>query len=237
MTMAARWNARTLQLGTIGYQSCLIFSLTLAMFVSGWRTMMVCVLSLMLACLFYRAGLGPLRCVWLWVLIAFLVVPSALLGDNPDWTVLGTLWSWLGLAMGIQMAARAVAIVVAVSGFAASVSISELAGLLECIGLKGLGFALGVAFNMLPIVQETATVTYHALRLRGGFRRERLQAIRLLLITIIVNSLRHADDIVSAAEARAFSPGHSPGQRIQWTRNDLVLTSALFAVAIGLLLL
>lgn len=90
---------------------------------------------------------------------------------------------------------------------------------------------------MLPAVQDTATATYHALCLRGGFRRERLRAVRLLLITIVVNSLRHADDIVSAAEARAFSPGQSPAQQIQWQRSDLALAGFLLAATLGLLMI
>ena len=42
------------------------------------------------------------------------------------------------------------------------------------------------------------------MRLRGGFRRHRLRALRLLLVTILVNALRYGDDVVCAAEARAF---------------------------------
>jgi energy-coupling factor transporter transmembrane protein EcfT len=135
------------------------------------------------------------------------------------------------------MALRATAIIVAVSGFAESVSISELAMLLERAGLKGLGFALGVAVNVLPLLQETATTAFQALRLRGGFRRARLRAMRLLLVTIIVNSLRHADNIICAAEARAFSPERPVIRRIKFQRGDVVLVGFLSALLLGVLLL
>jgi energy-coupling factor transporter transmembrane protein EcfT len=109
------------------------------------------------------------------------------------------------------MALRAAGIVVAVAGFARSVSALELAGLLERAGLKGLGFSLGVAVNMLPTVRETGISTWQALRLRGGFRGQRIHALRLLFVGIIANSLRHADDIVNAAEARAFNVERTRG--------------------------
>ena len=84
---------------------------------------------------------------------------------------------------------------------------------------------------MLPTVQEMATTSLHALRLRGGLRRHRLQTLRLLMITIVVNSLRHADDIVCAAEARTFSLDHGHAAKWEWHRGD-----ALFAVALSVVL-
>ena len=126
-------------------------------------------------------------------------------------------------------------IVVAVTGFAASVSVGELSRLLEHAGFKGLGFALGVAMNMLPIIKETMTTVYQALRLRGGFQRRRLYAVRLMLVTIVVHSLRHADNIVNAAEARAFSPDRITSPSVA-LRKD-VRTYALLVVAAAVLLL
>ncbi len=237
MTLAARWCSGKLRLGIAGYLSCLAFSLAMVMFASGGHLLLACGVSLALAGAFYRAGLKALCRAWLWGMVAVLIVSSALLEGSADWVVLGLPLSWPGLASGVQMGSRVVAIVVTVSGFTASVSIGELASVLERCGLKGLGFALGVAFNMLPVVQDTATATYHALCLRGGFRRERLRAVRLLVVTIVVNSLRHVDDIVSAAEARAFSSDQSPIQPIQWQRGDLALGGFLLAATLGLLLI
>jgi energy-coupling factor transporter transmembrane protein EcfT len=219
-------------LGTLGYLACLVFALVLAVLAQGWRVGLAWGVTLVLAAAFYPVGLDAMRRVWMWILIAFLLIPSIFLGDAGDWTTAGTGFgpSWAGLASGTAMSLRTIAIVVTVSGFAASVSVSELAGLLERAGAKGLGFALGVAVNMLPIVQETATTTFHALRLRGGFRHRRLQAVRLLLVTIIVNSLHHADDIVSAAEARAFSATSTRPMPWKRRRSDGVLALALLAI-------
>ena len=235
---AASTRDRVRELGTAGYLSCLAFSLALSMAVAGWRSAAACAAALLLAAAFYPAGLDVLRRKWLWILIAFMVIPAALLGDVTDWGASDTGFgpSWAGLANGLVMALRTIAIVVAVTGFTASVSVSELAGLMERVGFKGLGFALGVAMNMLPIVQETAATTFHALRLRGGFRRQRLQAVRLLLVTIVVNSLHHADDIVGAAEARAFSVTST--RPMSWKRRpaDPLIAVGLLAIA-GIVLL
>lgn len=226
------WERR---LGTSGNLGCLAFSLTVAVLAQGWRVGIACGLSLALAAAFYPMGFKPLRSSQVWLFVGFLLVPAALFGPG-DWTVWGVTLSQQGLVAGVQMAVRAITILVTVAGFAASVSVSELAGLLERAGLKGLGFALGVAFNMLPTVQETAANTYNALRLRGGFRCQRFRAIRLLLITVIINSLRHADDIVNAAEARAFSTTRAQPMPIVWRRSDLALAGILLAGALALLL-
>ncbi|MBS1251585.1 MAG: Energy-coupling factor transporter transmembrane protein EcfT [Anaerolineales bacterium] len=223
------------RLGTPGYLSCLVFSLIVAVLAQGWRASIACGLSVTLAAVFYPAGLEPLRSRRLWLFVAFLLVPAALLAAPKDLAVGGVSLSRHGLVAGIQMAFRAVTILIAVSGFAASVSVSELSGLLERAGLRGLGFALGVAFNMLPVVRETAANAYQALRLRGGFQRQRLRTLRLLLVTVVVNSLRHADDIVNAAEARAFSPDRARPLPVTRERSDLALAGVLVLLALALL--
>ncbi len=220
--------AGTWRVGTAGYLSCLLFCLLLAMLLSGWRVVLACALSMALALALYRPGLAPLRRPWLWTMVAALVLSSTFLSGAPS---LGA-----GLALGAQMALRALSMIVAVTGFAATVSILDLTLLLESMGCKGLGFALGVGFNMLPVVRETAVTTFYALRLRGGFRRARLEAARALLVTIVVNSLRHADDIVSAAEARAFSVEKAPARRLEWAPGDWQLALGLLIAACLLVL-
>jgi energy-coupling factor transporter transmembrane protein EcfT len=228
----ARWEPR---LGTMGHLGCLVFSLAVAVLAQGWRVAIACGLTLVLAVIFYPSGLRSLPARRLGLFLGLLLVPAALFGPG-DWTLGRVTLSLQGLVTGTQMALRAVTILVAVTGFATSVSISELSGLLERAGLKGLGFALGVAFNMLPTVQETATNAYHALRLRGGFRRQRWRAIRLLLVTVIVNSLRHAEDIVNAAEARAFSITRARPMPLVWRRSDMAVVGTLLAGALALFL-
>ena len=223
-------------LGTPGYLACLVFSLAASMLAHGWSVAVACALSLALALAFYPVALRVLARARLWLLVALLLVPACLFGGPPAWTLGLLALSQPGLATGLQMGLRALAIVVGVAGFAASVPLSELAGLLERVGLKGLGFALGVAMNVLPVINERATTAYQALRLRGGFRRQRLQALRLLLVTVVANSLRYADDIVSAAEARAFSLERARPLPVTWCGSDLALTGILAGITLALAL-
>jgi energy-coupling factor transporter transmembrane protein EcfT len=228
--------AGAFRLGIAGQLVCLAFSLAVLMLAQGWRVAVACGLVLALAAAFYPAGLRPLTSPRIWIFMVFLLVPAAMLLGTNDTSVGGFGFSSQGVEAGIQMVLRAVGVLTAVSGFAASVSVSELSALLERAGLRGLGFALGVAVNMLPTIQETVVNAYQALRLRGGFRRERLQALKFLLVTVIVNALRHADDIVCAAEARAFSAERAWRQPIEWHWGDVALAVVLLPASLVLLL-
>ncbi len=134
-----------------------------------------------------------------------------------------------GLALGLRMAARALAILLAIDTVAAHVSVGELATLCEGVGLAGLGFSLGVAFNTLPTLRRTAVNVWQALRLRGGWRRRPLVALRRVAVTILALSLARGQETVDAAEGRGFAPGRSHIARPRWRRSDLLLTLALAA--------
>jgi energy-coupling factor transporter transmembrane protein EcfT len=218
-------------LGTAGFLACLLFSLAAPVLAQGSRFLLACTIAFILAAVFYPEGLKVFASRRLWLFLGILVTTMTWLVGPGDGTLGGVAVPHRGLAVGLEMALRALTIVVAVTGFAASVSVSELAGLMERSGLKGLGFASGVAFNMLPIVRTTAMNTYQAIRLRGGFRRQRFRTLGLLLITVITNSLRHADDIVTAAEARAFSTSRARPLSITRSQGDYALAAGLIAVA------
>ncbi len=140
-----------------------------------------------------------------------------------------------GLELGLRMAAQAVAILLAVDALTAHVSIGDLAALMEGLGLAGLGFALGVAFNMLPVLRRTAANVWAALRLRGGLRRP-WQAGQRMAVTILTLTLARGQEIVDAAEARAFAPERAPVKRLRWQRADLLLALVLLAWTILLTL-
>jgi energy-coupling factor transporter transmembrane protein EcfT len=118
------------------------------------------------------------------------------------------------------MCLRAVVILLAAGGLAASVDISEVAGLFERVGLHGLGFSLGVAVNLLPNLRQSATNTWHSLRMRGGMRAQWWRGSQLLLLTILTSALRRSEEIALAAEARAFRPERSRALPIKIGRLD-----------------
>jgi energy-coupling factor transporter transmembrane protein EcfT len=83
-------------------------------------------------------------------------------------------------------------------------SATRMIGVFNSRGLKGLGFALGVAQSMLATLAETSLTVFHTLRLRGGFRRRPFYSCRLFVVTVVSSTLRHGEDIVHAAAARGF---------------------------------
>jgi energy-coupling factor transporter transmembrane protein EcfT len=178
-------------------------------------------LCLALLSLLYPASLRRLlRFRWM-ILLGGLLVVSLLFGTGEtDWQLLGLPVSSADLLSGLQMCLRAVVILLAADGLAASVDISEVAGLFERVGLHGLGFSLGVAVNLLPNLRQSATNTWHSLRMRGGMRAQWWRGSQLLLLTILTSALRRSEEIALAAEARAFRPERSRALPIKIGRLD-----------------
>jgi energy-coupling factor transporter transmembrane protein EcfT len=125
------------------------------------------------------------------------------------------------------MVLRALAVLLAVDGFSSAVAISEVAGLLERIGLPGLGFSMGVAVNLLPALRKSSQNTWRSLYMRGGFGRQRWRALQLLLVTIVANALRRAEEIALAAEVRGYSPGRSQTLPLRVGEFDVVIAIML----------
>jgi energy-coupling factor transporter transmembrane protein EcfT len=169
------------------------------------------------------------RQLWLFIIPTLLLSPLVI--GQPD----AYLWrlgvSVEGFWAGLWMVARALSITLAAAIVAGTVSVSEMAQVFERMRLKGLGFAVGVATNMLPTVRETMQTSYQSIRLRGGFRSHRRETLKLLLVAVIAGSLRRGDDIVSAAEARAFDPNRSTQPSISMTRGDIALAIGAIIVA------
>ncbi len=198
---------RRLPLGVVGRVSVLLGALAGVMLASPRQLPWVAALAALLLLLTFRYPslarlLHPRRLLFL----ALLALPPLFFLGARD-RALGPLpYSSQGLTAALQITLRFVVALMAVEGFASTVEISELAGLFEALGLKGLGFSLGVAFNLLPALQESSRVTWQALRMRGGLRRQKRRAAVYLLTTIFASALRRAEEIALAAEARAFSP-------------------------------
>jgi energy-coupling factor transporter transmembrane protein EcfT len=138
-----------------------------------------------------------------------LALPPVFLLGEIDRSIWGVGYSSQGLSIGLQIALRFIVVLIALNGLTGSVEITSIAGLLERVGLQGLGFSMGVALNLLPSLQQSSTNAWHSLWMRGGLRRQRWRGIRLLLFSIITNALRRAEEIALAAETRAYSPDRS----------------------------
>lgn len=154
----------------------------------------------------------------------------------PDLTILGLSFSSINIFGSVQMTLRAAVILLAADGLSSSVNIIEVAGLLERSGLRGLGFSIGVATNLLPDLRQSGMNAWHSLRMRGGFRAQWWRGTQLLVITIFSNALRHAEQIVLAAEVRAFHPELSRHAPLRIGALDLWLTAGLTILGIVLIL-
>jgi energy-coupling factor transporter transmembrane protein EcfT len=131
-----------------------------------------------------------------------------------------------GFTTGLEMAGRAFALTLAVGLGAASLSLSDIVAVFDRLGLRGLGFAMALATNLLGTLREMAVVTLQTLRLRGGMRRP-WTALRLFLVTIIANTLRYGDEVVNAATVRAFDPNAGQPVPLPLHRADLWLLALL----------
>lgn len=218
--MAALGNPRR-TLGLWGHLAFLLWTLALATLAPGAKV--IPVLGLAVAFSALCAGWRGV-CRWrLWLFAAsVLLVTSFVRGKDL-------------YLLGLWMALRAASIALVANTFAGTVSVVEMARLCEGWGLRGLGFAVGVAFNMLPTIRETAEEAFNAMRLRGGFKCHRLEALKMLLVAIVAGSLRHGDEIVSAAEARAFNPESGNGEPVRPTPFDLAFIAVLVTVGLAIL--
>jgi energy-coupling factor transporter transmembrane protein EcfT len=216
-----------------GYLVFLLWTLLLVGLLPDQRVTLLLGTVLLFALLTGGDGLRPLRRRRFWTLILSALALGPLVLGEKDLA-----WGWLQLSragfwMGLWMALRALCLTVAFSATLNALSVSEMARLFETVGFKGLGFALGVALNLLPTLQDTSEVAYHTLRLRGGFCWRPWQALKLFLITVIANALRHSDDVVNAAAARAFEPTVRLGEPVRFQRADGLLAVALLSLGFG----
>jgi energy-coupling factor transporter transmembrane protein EcfT len=225
-----------IRVGTLGYLAVFVWSLGMVLLARPALMPLSAPICLIVAGVFYPLAFRRvLRPRWA-LMFALLVLPPALVGE-PDVTVWRLPMSSEGVRLGLQMGVRAVVILVAVQGLAASIDISSLAGLFERLGLHGLGFSMGVALNLLPSLQASAAHAWYSLKMRGGLRRKRWRGLQLLAITVVTNALRRAEEIALAAEARGFAPEHSRALPIKTGYLDWVIipAAALFLLLFGVI--
>ncbi len=139
-------------LSAIGRIGCLVLSIAIGVMATGSRTILALAAVTICAALTHPRALRSVLNVRVASLLAVLLIPAAFLGGERNMAVVGLWISRAGVILGAQMVVRALTILIAIAAFAASLSVVELSGLLERAGMRGLGFAMGVAINMLPSV-------------------------------------------------------------------------------------
>lgn len=167
------------------------------------------------------------------LLMAMITLPPFFLIGEVDSSLLGVSYSREGFQAAYQIALRFLVVMGAVEGFTNAVDISTIAGMLERLGLKGLGFSMGVALNLLPSMKMSITQSWNTLKMRGGLRKKWWRGLRLFALTSLSNGLRRAEEIALAAEARAFSPEKARPAPIEKSPLDWLIIP-LAAVSLGL---
>jgi energy-coupling factor transporter transmembrane protein EcfT len=220
------------RLGAVGYLAIFLCSLFLVMLVPQEQILIAAAICMVLALLFFKVPIHRLLHLRWLVFLVFLALPPVFFMGDTDRSLWGIGYSSVGLSTSLQIAVRFVVIIVILNGFTNSVDITSIAGMLERFGLRGLGFSMGVALNLLPSLQQSSINAWHSLWMRGGLRRQRWRGMRFLTYTIVTNALRRAEEIALAAEARAFSPEHSrplpvPIGKWDWPIMIIAMTSML----------
>jgi len=225
-------------IGSLGHLSIFLWALGMVLLPSVARGIVLALLTLSALTTLYPAAVKRLaRLRWL-VILGSLFLVNVFFGvpdQTSDWMVLGLSFSSAAILGGIQMTLRAMVILLAADGLSSSVDIVEVAGLLERGGLRGLGFSTGVAVNLLSDLRQSGTNAWHSLRMKGGFRAQWRRGIQLLMVTIFSNALRHAEQIVFAAEVRAFRPELSRKSPLHVGALDWWLVGGLSALSIFLI--
>ena len=225
------------KLGTVSYLVIFAWSLGMVMLAPANRLLSAGGLCFLLAAVVYpRSFRRLMRPRWLVMIMLLALPPVFFLGDL-DRNLWGLPYSSLGLVSALQILLRVIVVLVAVDGFTSSVDIASIAGLLERFGLRGLGFSMGVALNLLPSLQTAAINTWHSLWMRGGLRKQRWRGIRLLLLTIITNALRRTEEIALAAEGRAFCPEQPRAMPLRAGSLDRVVAVGAVLLTLGFFLI
>lgn len=213
-------------LGTVGHLVIFACSLALVMLAPAARLPWAAGICLAAALLLYPQVFRRLLKLRFLVMLLVLAVPPVFLIGEPDRSLAGIAYSSEGLQSGLQVSIRILVVLMAVGGLTGSVDIASVAGLLERLGLQGLGFSMGVALNLLPALQQSALNAWRSLWMRGGLRRKRRRGLRLLAVTVIAGALSRAEEIALAAEARAFSPERARALPVKSGRLDWVVAVA-----------
>lgn len=191
----ALWGAAEMTMGSVLH---LVFPPLADTFLAG--LIMACIGRLVALCEQLLVATRPR--FWLFALAA-LFIGGALFGPR-ELRLAFLSVSSQGLRIGLWMSVRAVCPLLIIQLALGGLSVTRLIGLCHSRGLKGLGFALGVAYNMLATLSEISRVVLSTLRLRGAIRRHPLLSLRLSVVSVVSAALRQGENIVPAAATRGF---------------------------------
>lgn len=150
-----------------------------------------------------------------------------------------------GLLFGLGMATKLSTFLATSVLFLSTTRVEECTYALSVLGLPyRIGFAITLAFRLVPLLLEAVVTVIQAQRCRGldlqqGHPLQRLRQYVLVLIPVFMGVLRRADHMAIALEVRGFNSGarRISYVRAPWRRNDtgaLVVVTGIALVYLGL---
>jgi len=159
-------------------------------------------------------------------------------------------WGWLsisaaGLRFALGMAIKLATFLGVGVAFLSTTKIEEFAYALTRIGLPyKLGFAMTLAFRLVPVFLDAALTVIQAQRCRGfnfdeGNLLQRVRRYVPVIVPVFMGALRRADGMAMALEARGFQADRrrSTFEHYAFRRRDavaLVLALTIAGIYVGL---
>lgn len=201
-------------------------------------------LALAIAKVPLAAFLRGMKFLWLFLLIGLILQSISYPGE--------TLWQWgfvtisrEGLFLGLRLVYRLSLLIISTMLITMTTTPVNLTGALEKLlnPLKPIGLPvhelammLTIALRFIPTLLEEAEVIMKAQQARGGDIAagklgQRVKASVALLVPLLAGSLRRADDLAVAMEARCYrgDQGRTRLRQYQYKRMDLVILLLVLA--------
>ena len=220
---AHKKSGERIPLGTLGHLVVFFWSLVMVLYSTPENMFWIAGLCILVLLILYPVPWRSVINIRRLILLGLIAIPPIFFLGDVDSTFFGIPYSSIGSVSSLHIALRFVVVLIAVGGLTSAVEISALAGILERIGLKGLGFSMGVAVNLLPSLQKSCTQSWQVLKMRGGLRKKWWKGLKLFSLTTITCSLKRAEEIALAAESRAFSPEKTRPLPVKRSQNDWVV--------------
>jgi len=160
---------------------------------------------------FYRRQTSALLNKWLWLgLTLAVVLPVWIVGPPGDLETPRGGTTLPALFTGLTAAARVLTTVSVMLLIGGCLSPAGVSRALAHICGKDIALACAIGVNLLPAVLEMLRRTALAMRLRGGFRRNRIANLKRLLVAVGVQTVRLTEDVAEALLLAEPPPNDDP---------------------------
>lgn len=200
----------------------LIAAIVLANAAAGYALMAIVVIAILAASkLPLRAALSPIRYMWRFFLLIFLLNALFFSADNPIWSLWIFSLSVEGVLQGTDIILRLVLIIPLGSVLTMTTSPMQLVSAIESlmsplklirVPVEDIAIILSAAIQFIPtLIEEIETIRNAQIARGARFEskklRERAMALLPLVIPVFLSAFRRADELSLAMESRGYRGG------------------------------